>query len=148
MSPKLLCRSLEAKRDVWPITLVEAQRTCLHVNFMDWLSHEQGRTWRCSCSWLEPHLLFFFDLHSSGWQARAQHSGMMPAAAWAPAQQPRGGVCAAHPHVSWVVRGHSWLHCPQAEGKVASFTIEAVQTHSHNTRCLCLPTWVAARAVF
>lgn len=43
---------------------------------------------------------------------------------------------------------HSWLHCPQAEGKVASFTIEAVQTHSHNTRCLCLPTWVAAHAVF
>lgn len=112
---------------------------------MDWLSCEQGRIWRCSCSWLEPHLLFS-DLHSSGWQARAQHSGVMPATARAELQLGSlGAVCAAHLCVCWVVEGHSWLHSPQPEGKLANLSLEAVQTYSHNTRHPCSPTWVAAR---
>lgn len=72
MGPKPVCRALEIPGSKvrclshYCITQVGGRLEELFAcTFMDWLSGEHGRIWRCSCSWLEPHLRLSY-WHSSG----------------------------------------------------------------------------------
>lgn len=137
MGPKTVCRALEIfGSKVRCLRCYCIAQTCGRLeefftcNFMDWLSCECGRMWRCSCSWLELPLPFPFT-------ARVVCQGP---------QRPRrvaggaeGGV--SHPGGEDNRRLPPLMQ-PHKQRKLASSGTEAVQMHPYHTRWLRLPAWV------